>query len=541
MILRSEYPPVEVPDRSLPEFVLGEPDAADADRTAIVAAEPGGRGYTYRQLWHLTGRVAAALAERGIGPGDVVALFSGNVPEYPGVLHGVLAAGAAISPVNGLYTPAELAHQLRDCGARLLFTGVAGLDRALAAAAEPGVRVEEVVVLEGPTVTSGPIPVRSFAELLAGTGPVPALTVGPDDLAAVPYSSGTTGLAKGVLLTHRNLAVNIPQMSRLGRVGPNSRLLAVLPLFHIYGLNGIMNHGLHHRARLVTMHRFELTAFLEAIQRHRIDHLYLAPPVALALAKSPLVDDYDLSSVQVVVSAAAPLDAGLADAVAARLDATVLQGYGLTESAPCTHGIPVDRDDVDRASIGLLMPNMEARVVDPVTGRDVAPGTPGELLCRGPNVMLGYLNNPEATAAALDADGFLHTGDLVTVDDGGVFRVVDRLKELIKYKGYQVAPAELEALLLSHSSVVDAAVVGVRDEHGEELPKAFVVLRDEAGSPSAAELIDFVAQRVAPYKKIRQLEFLDRIPKSAAGKILRRDLRARERGSSGGEAAPAVG
>lgn len=477
-------------------------------------------------MWHTVERVAAALAERGIGRGDVAALFAGNVPDYPSVLHGVLAAGAAVSPVNALYTPAELAHQLRDCAARLLFTEAAGLDRALAATAEPGVRVREVVLLDGPVVAAGPIPVTPFAELLAGTGPVPAVSAGPDDLAVVPYSSGTTGLAKGVLLTHRNLAVNIRQMGRLGRVGPDSRLLAVLPMFHIYGLNGIMNHGLHHRARLVTMRRFELATFLEAVQRHRIDHLYLAPPVALALARSPLVDDYDLSSVQVVMSAAASLDAELADAVAARLDATVLQGYGLTESSPCTHGIPVDRDDVDRGSIGLLVPNVEARVVDPLTGRDVRPGAPGELWCRGPNVMRGYLNNPEATVAALDADGFLHTGDLVTVDEHGVFRVVDRLKELIKYKGHQVAPAELEALLLTHPSVADAAVVGVHDEHGEELPTAFVVRREETGGPGAAELIDFVARRVAPHKKIRRVEFLDRIPKSAAGKILRRDLRA---------------
>ncbi|MFC4945263.1 AMP-binding protein [Pseudonocardia sp. GCM10023141] len=521
MIIRSAYPDVAVPEVALPELLLGDLGTEDAGRLAVIDAASGA-GYTFGELAHAVDRVAAALAERGIGRGDVVALFAPNSPDYPVVFHGGLAAGAAVSPVNALYTAHELGHQLRDAAATILFCGPDGLERAMAAVATDGVRVREIVVL-GPAAPGA----TPFTELLASTAASPQVRIDPSDVAALPYSSGTTGLPKGVLLTHRNLVANLLQMDPLGRVEAGSRLIAVLPLFHIYGLTGIMNQGLHRRATVITMPRFDLAGFLSAVATHRIDHLYIAPPIALALATHPLVADYDLSCVDVVMSAAAPLSTELADAVATRLDATVVQGYGLTESSPCTHGIPVDRPDIDRGSIGVPMPGVEARIVDPATGEDAARG---ELWCRGPNIMRGYLNNPAATAAAIDADGFLHTGDIVTIDDAGAFHVVDRLKELIKYKGYQVAPAELEALLLTHPGIADAAVIGVPAVGGEEVPKAFVVLattRDAGHDLEAAEVMAFVAERVAPYKKVREVEFLDRIPKSAAGKILRKELRNR--------------
>ncbi|WP_445188419.1 AMP-binding protein [Pseudonocardia sp. Cha107L01] len=528
MIIRSPYPDVVVPPASLAGFLFDSLDPADARRPAVIDAATG-QGYTFGQLTDAVHRVAGALAARGLGRGDVAGLFAPNSPDYPVVFHGVLAAGATVSPVNALYTPAELAHQLRDAGATILFTGPEGLARARVAVAEAGVSVREIVVLgAAPQDAAATVPETGFEEFVATATPVPDLTILPEDLAALPYSSGTTGLTKGVMLTHRNLVANLLQLAPLGRIDGGSRLLAVLPLFHIYGLTGIMNQGLHRRALVVTMPRFELTGFLAAIAEHRIDHLYIAPPIALALAKSPLVDDYDLSSLRVIVSAAAPLDADLGRAVADRLGATVLQGYGLTESSPGTHGIPVDRPDIDLGTIGVLMPSVQARVVDPGTGLDVAPGEHGELWCRGPNVMRGYLNNPAATAATVDEDGFLHTGDLVTVDPGGVFRVVDRLKELIKYKGHQVAPAELEALLLSHEAVADAAVIGVPDPDCGEVPKAFVVRRDSHPGLDADSVLTFVAGRVAPHKKVRLVEFVDRIPKSAAGKILRKELRARQ-------------
>ena len=531
MILRSPYPDVEVPAVGLPEFLFGRLDPADVDRPAVLDAATG-QGYTFGQLTDAVHRVAGALADRGIGVGAVAGLFAPNSPDYPVAFHGVLAAGAAVSPVNSQYTPTELAHQLRDAGATLLFTAPEGLARARLAVAEPGVTVTEIVVLGDPggaapeTPGATAVPETTLRDLLANAGPAPELTIDPESLAALPYSSGTTGVAKGVMLTHRNLVANLLQLDPIHQIDVGSRLLAALPLYHIYGLTSIMNQGLLNRALIVTMPRFDLAGFLRAIAEYRIDHLYIVPPIALALAKSPLVDDYDVTSVRVMVSAAASLDVELGRALARRLDAVVLQGFGLTESSPGTHGTPVDRPDIDPGSIGLLIPSVEARVVDPVTGEDAAEGAPGELWCRGPNIMRGYLNNPEATASTLDADGFLHTGDLVTADRNGIFRVVGRLKELIKYKGHQVAPAELEAVLLSHEAVADAAVIGVPDPDCGELPKAFVVRRESHPAVAAEDVLAFVAERVAPYKKVRLVEFTDRIPKSAAGKILRKELRA---------------
>jgi acyl-CoA synthetase (AMP-forming)/AMP-acid ligase II len=530
VIFRSPYPDVNIPDVALPEFLFGHLAPADTGRTAVLAADTG-QGYTFGELARTVSGVAAALGERGLGRGDVAAIFAANTPDYPAVFHGVLGAGAVASPANALYTPGELAHQLRDSEARILFTTPEQLERARAAVAHDGVQVKEIVVLGEPAGRVGAVPETSLDELVGDADTSRSATaVAPDDLAALPYSSGTTGLPKGVQLTHRNLAVNLLQADPIGRVGPHSRLIAVVPLSHIYGITAIMNQALLRRALVVTMQRFDLAAFLQVIAEHRINHIHVVPPVILALARSPLVDSYDLSSLDLVVSAAAPLDRNLADAVADRLGVTVLQGYGMTESSPTTHGIPADRPDIDRGSIGVVMPNVEARVVDLTTGTDVAAGEPGELICRGPNIMRGYRNNPEATAATVDADGYLHTGDVVTVSEDGVFHVVDRVKELIKYKGYQVAPAELEALLLMHEGIADAAVVGWPGPDGEEWPKAFVVRREcaEQSPPEkfAEDVMTFVADRVAPYKKVRAVEFVDLIPRSAAGKILRKALRA---------------
>ncbi|MEU1276518.1 AMP-binding protein [Streptomyces sp. NPDC005799] len=525
MIISSPYPDVAIPNLGLPEFLfanVGSDNVHDLDTMAVI--DISGHGYTYGQLTKAIDRVAAGLTERGLGRGDVAVIFSPNSPDYPVVFHGVLSAGAVASPASALYTPAELAHQLRDSGARVLFTSADALDRSRAAAAEDGVCLQEIIVLGSVHGAPGPVPEIGFDKLLETTAPSSPVVNSGDDLAALPYSSGTTGLPKGVMLTHRNLVASVLQSQPISGTDANSRVMAVLPLFHIYGITGIMNCSLYKRSCIVTMPRFDLAQLLSAIDEHRVDYLYIAPPIALALLASPLVKQHDLSSLKEVMSAAAPLSREVAQELAKRLDTTVVQGYGLTEASPTTHGIPADRPDLDRGSVGLLMPNLEARVVDPVTGRDAELGEHGELWCRGPNIMRGYLNNSEATAATIDADGFLHTGDLVTIDADGAFHVVDRLKELIKYRGFQVAPAELEALLLTHDGIADAAVIGVHTD-GEELPKAFIVRRTTHLDLNAEDVQTFVAARVAPYKKIRQVEFLDRIPKSPAGKILRNALR----------------
>jgi len=313
----------------------------------------------------------------------------------------------------------------------------------------------------------------------------------------------------------------------MGHVGSDTKILAVLPFFHIYGMTVMMNQGLHKRATVVTMPKFDLTEFLRIISEYAVDRIYIAPPVAVALAKHPMVDDYDLSCIDVIFSGAAPLDAELGHAMGKRLGCTVLQGYGMTELSPVSHCMPDDRPDMDLNSSGFALPNITCKLVDPESGEEVGPGGRGELWVRGPNVMSGYLNNPEATAFTLDDEGYLHTGDIAEVTDEGVFSIVDRVKELIKYKGYQVPPAELEALLLTHDKIADVAVIGVRDEEGEEVPKAFVVTQASA-ELTADDVMAFVAERIAPHKKVRVVEFIDEIPKSASGKILRKDLRARE-------------
>jgi acyl-CoA synthetase (AMP-forming)/AMP-acid ligase II len=528
---RSTYPDLTVPDTSIYEYLFGDLTEAELDRVALIDGTSGAET-SYRQLVGQIGLLAGALAARGVGDGDVVALLCPNVPAFATVFHGILRSGATATTINSLYTPDEIANQLTDAGATWFFTVSPLLPGAKAAAARLGMADDHLVVLDG--AEGHP----SLRDLLGEGHPAPEVSFDPSThLAVLPYSSGTTGRPKGVMLTHANLVANVEQAR--GSIGlvPDDRVLAVLPFFHIYGMTALLNYALKLRAALVTMPRFDLVEFLRIISEHRATWVFIAPPIAVALAKHPLVDQYDLSSVRVVFSGAAPLDGALAELVASRIGCTVAQGYGMTETSPVTHAIPTDRDDLDRSSIGFLVPNTEARLVDVETGVDVevpADGTasePGELLIRGPQVMQGYLGNAEATAAMLDSEGWLHTGDIATVTADGVYRIVDRLKELIKYKGYQVAPAVLEAVLLGHPSIADAAVIGVLDDDGQEVPKAFVVLQQ--GAELAADAVmAHVAAHVAPHEKVRVVEFIEAIPKSSAGKILRKDLRAREQAAT---------
>ncbi len=340
---------------------------------------------------------------------------------------------------------------------------------------------------------------------------------------SLPYSSGTTGLPKGVMLTHRNLVANVAQVEAMLDIRPGDVTLAFLPYFHIYGMTVLMNLYLARGAVQVTLPRFDLEAALRLIETHRMRQLFVAPPVVLALAKHPLVEKFDLSSLDFVLSGAAPLGGELAAACASRIGCQTVQGYGMTEMSPVSHFTPPGKGRP--GSSGPQAPNTECRLVDPDTGADAAPGGEGELWVRGPQVMAGYLNNPAATAATLTPDGWLRTGDVARIDADGCLHIVDRVKELIKVKGFQVAPAELEALLVTHPAVADVAVVGVPDDDAGEVPKAFVVCA--AGcAPDLAELQRFCEGHVATYKQIRALAHVEAIPKSPSGKILRRVLRA---------------
>jgi acyl-CoA synthetase (AMP-forming)/AMP-acid ligase II len=475
-----------------------------------------GAALSYRELIDAVAQAAAGFAAHGVTKGDVVALCSPNCPEFVIAYYAALAIGGVVTTVNPLATGGDLANQLRSSGARWMVTTPELFQRK---ASDVVARLQKVFVFGDAT---GATP---FAALLNKAVPAPTTEIDADDLALLLYSSGTTGLPKGVMLSHRNLVASLCQIRLVQLVRPGDVLIAVLPLFHIYCLQVTLNLALHEGATVVTMPRFDLETFLRVIQQHRATRVDLVPPIVLALAKQPAVDDYDLSSLRVITSAAAPLGGELARSCAARLGCRVKQAYGMTELGGTTHVAP-DGGRNDPESIGPAQPGVQCRVVDCTTGADVGPGELGELLIRTPAATRGYLNNPAATAGTIDPDGWLHTGDLVVQDTEGWFRVVDRRKELIKHNAYQVAPAELEAVLLSHPAVADTAVIASPDERSGEVPKAFVVLSAPA---SAEELLRFVADRVAPYKKVRIVEFIDEIPKSASGKILRRVLVERDR------------
>ncbi len=518
-VLKSKLPDEEIPDCPLTPFVFAEA-GRQGDKTALIDG-PSGRSYTYAQLQEMVRRFAGGLVERGFSEGDVLGILSPNLPEYAVAFHGTLHAGGTATTLNPTYTLAEVLHQLRDCNTKWLFTIPMFLPLAQAAANEH--ELDGIVVLGEAEPDAS---TTAFTELLAAEPFAGAEAAeATETLAVLPYSSGTTGISKGVMLTHRNLVANLVQTNSIVPLPPDEISIAVLPFFHIYGMQVLMNYTLRTGTTAVTLPRFDLEEFLKVIQDYKVTRAYLVPPIVLALAKHPLVDSYDLSSLRAIMSGAAPLDADTARAAARRLGVEIYQGYGLTETSPITHATPPGYDNP--GSAGMLVCNSECRIVESDTGEDAEAGADGEIWIRGPQVMKGYLNNPEATAESLDEEGWLRTGDIGHVDSEGFYYVVDRLKELIKYKGFQVPPAELEGVLLSHPAVADAAVIPVPDEEAGEIPKAFVVLKAGA-DVSAEELIGYAAERVAHYKQIRLLEFTDQIPKSLSGKILRRILRETE-------------
>lgn len=521
-MFRSAYadvPPVELP---IHEAVLG--GAADRGDLPALIDGTDGTTLTYAQVDRFHRRLAAALAEAGVRKGDVLALHSPNTIAFPTAFYAATRAGASVTTVHPLATPEEFAKQLGDSAARWIVT-VSPLLQSARRAAELAGGVREIFVCD-----SAPGH-RSLLDMLATTAPEPDLAFDPaEDVAALPYSSGTTGVPKGVMLTHRQIATNLAQLEPAVPAGPGDRILAVLPFFHIYGLTALMNAPLRNGATVVVLPRFDLDTFLAAIEDHRITGLYVAPPIVLALAKHPAVARYDLSSLKHVISAAAPLDAALAAACSERLGLPPIgQAYGMTELSPGTHVVPLDAlHQAPPGTVGRLIAGTEMRVVsldDP--HKDLPAGEPGEILIRGPQVMKGYLGRPDATADMIDPDGWLHTGDVGRVDEDGWLFVVDRVKELIKYKGFQVAPAELEALLLTHPGIADAAVIGAHDDDGNEIPHAFVVRQPTADGLTGGDVTAYVAERVAPYKRVRAVTFVEDVPRAASGKILRRQLRER--------------
>lgn len=500
------YTPISVPDM-LQQTVRRLPD-----KVALMTAE--GVAYTYAELWASIRGMARALQEEGIRKGDMVGIYAPNSVEYAVALHGALLAGATVTTLNPLYREREVEHQLRDSGAKIVFTL-----RPL---------VELVESVKPHLDQLGPIFALEDSWQMAMSAPGEPWNIDFDpenDIAVLPYSSGTTGLPKGVMLSHQNLTANIRQTIALGMTGEDAVVLDFLPFYHIYGMMVLLNCGLVAGATQIILPRFDPTAALNLISEHKVTDLYCVPPVLLALVNLPGLDDFDLSSLRFVMSGAAPLPLEVGRQAADKLNVTVMQGYGMTESSPITNVNPLD--SAREGTVGPPVADTLERVVSLDTGEEVPPGEVGELLVFGPQVMKGYWNNPAASEETLTEDGWLRTGDIVTADPDGYIRIHDRKKEMIKFKGYQVAPAELESVLMEHPGVKDAAVIPKADDEAGEVPKAFVVPREPG--LDLDEVRAFVAERVAPYKKIRYIEAVEAIPKNPSGKILRRQLIDQER------------
>lgn len=519
-IYNSPYPEAEIPLVNFTKFAL-QNAATQPDKPALIDG-PSGRTLTYGQLVGAINKVAASLHAKGFKKGDVFCIYSPNIPEYAIMFHAVATLGGIVTTANPLYTAEELAYQCNDSNARFIITIGMFLEKAQAAQANS--KVEEIYTFDG---TEGSTP---FTTLLQSDGIVPEVEIDPKkDLIVLPYSSGTTGYPKGVMLTHYNLVSNLCQMDGIIDFTSDDTMIGILPFFHIYGMVVVMGFMLYTGGKVVSLPMFELEMFLKTLQDYKISRAALVPPIILALAKHPSVDNYDLSALKQIFSGAAPLDANLQQAVQKRLPGCLtVQGYGLTETSPVTHATENKPEMVKPGSVGRSIRSTQIRIIDTASGQDLDVDHDGEIWIKGPQVMMGYLNNPEATAFTIDSDGWLHTGDIGHVDADGYLYIVDRLKELIKYKGFQVAPAVLEGLLLRHPAIADAAVIGVPDEESGELPKGFVVLKPgQTADPD--EIMRSVAEHVSPQEKLRLIEFVDMIPKSASGKILRRVLKDKEK------------
>ena len=494
-----------------------------AERLPSTAALFGGDGtsYTFSRLWEAASQAATFLQrDAHVAKQETVAIYAPNSPEFAVALHGALLAGAKVTTLNPLYKTREVAHQLDDADAAVLFTPKA-LMPTVEEARDSTPKLRKIYDID------------DIWSLVAGEQPLAKpVAIDPErDIAVLPYSSGTTGLPKGVMLSHYNLTSNIRQLTATGLATEDAVVLAFLPFFHIYGLMVLLNATLATGSTCLVMPRFDPEQTLAWIEKYKVTDLYVVPPALLVLANHPKLDQYDVSSLRFIVSGAAPLPLEVADLAAKRFGCTMNQAYGMTETSPLTNTVPLDVSKP--GSVGPPVSDTEEKIVGP-DGQELPIGEVGELLIRGPQVMQGYWKSPEATKETLLPDGWLRSGDITRMDEDGYVYIVDRANAMIKYKGYQVAPAELEAVVMEHAAVLDAAVIPKRDVEAGEVPLAFVVLR-EGRQADAGELMAFVAERVAPYKKLRELRFVESIPKTASGKILRRTLIEQERAKTGGK------
>jgi len=477
---------------------------------------------TFAEFDRESNRLANGLARLGLTAGDRIALYLPNGPQYELAFYAASKLGAISCPMNPSYREREVAYHINDSGAKVMVTHATLWP--IVEACRPQLPHLARVIVTGDEIAREGV-VRFDDVVHSGSAADPTVVVDQSQLCALPYSSGTTGLPKGVMLTHRTLVCNQLQYLDGSAIGPEDVYPIFLPLSHIYGVM-LMNAAMGSGARHVLMERFELEALVAVIQKYRVTVLHLVPPVLLALANAPGLDRSQFRTVRYALSAAAPLAPDIARRVEQRLGIRVIQAYGLTETGPASHHSPLELERARLESVGLVMADTEQRVVDLETGEKVlGPGEVGEICIRGPQLMQGYWNAPDETARAL-RDGWLHSGDIGSVDEDGYTFIVDRKKEMIKCRAFSVAPAELEAALLEHPDIADCGVVGAADADGGEVPNAFVVPR-KGCTLDAAALTEFFEKRLAGYKRIGKWHFADAIPRTPSGKILRRMLKER--------------
>nr|AWJ58441.1 4-coumarate CoA ligase [Boehmeria nivea] len=524
-IFRSKLPELANIPNHLPlhTYILQNQLPRFRHRPCLIDAATGAV-HTYADLDRASRLDAARLRALGVARGHVVMLLLRNCPAFVSTFLAASRLGASITAANPSFTPAEVAKQAASSGAKLILTVSDFADKVKPFADETGLTITCIDTDEW----NSRVPPEGAEE-----GHQEA-EIEPDDVVALPYSSGTTGLPKGVMVTHKALVTSVAQQVE----GENPNLymhaedviLCVLPLFHIYALNSVLLCGLRVGATVVVVPRFELGGTLALVERHRVTVVPLVPPIAAALVRCDEAARHrDLSSVRMVITGGAPMGKELEEAVREKLPMAVLgQGYGMTEAGSVSMSLAFAKKPfpIKSGACGTVIRNAEMKVVDPDTSVSLPRNKPGEICIRGSQIMKGFLNDPEATKATIDERGWLHTGDIGYVDDDDEVFIVDRLKELIKYKAFQVAPAELEALLVAHPNIDDAAVVPMKDEVAGEVPVAFVV-RSSDSDISEEDIKLYISKQVVFYKRINRVYFIEKITKSPSGKILRKELRSK--------------
>ncbi|KAI3834767.1 hypothetical protein MKW92_029563 [Papaver armeniacum] len=535
-VYRSKLPDIPISNQ-IPLHTYCFENISEFSENPCLITGSNGRIYSYSETHLICQKTAVGLSKLGIKKGDVIMLLLQNCPEFIFSFLGASMLGAVSTTANPFYTQAEIFKQFNSSKTKLIITQSQYVDK-LRDSAENAPKIGEdfiVVTIDDPPENCIHFSVISDAD----EKEIPSVSIEPDNAVVLPYSSGTTGLPKGVILTHKSLISSVAQ--QVDGENPNLYLksddvvLCVLPLFHIYSLHSVLLCSLRAGAAVLLMEKFDITSLLELIQRYRVSVTPVVPPLVLALAKNPLVENFDLSSIRAVLSGAAPLGKELQDALKSRVPQAIFgQGYGMTEAGPVLAMSLVFAKQpfqTKSGSCGTVVRNAELKVIDPETGLTLRHNQPGEICVRGPQIMKGYLNDVDATSSTIDVEGWLHTGDIGYVDDDDEIFIVDRVKELIKFKGFQVPPAELEALLLSHPSIADAAVVSQKDDVAGEIPVAFIV-RSNGFELTEVAVKEYISKQVVFYKRLHKVFFIHAIPKSPSGKILRKDLRAKLASSS---------